>query len=125
MQTRLRGPVLAAVAWLLLGVPAVAGDWPMWRYDACRSAASPTPLPADLELQWTRHFSPRTQVWPEPLNRDLMSFDRVFEPVVLGQRMFIGFNDSDKVGRIYFGGVCVCPVALGASSWSASGAWAM
>lgn len=29
-------------------------DWPMWRYDANRSAASPAELPAELHLQWKR-----------------------------------------------------------------------
>ena len=35
---------------------AVAGDWPMWRYDAGRTAASPDSLPADLKLSWTRQY---------------------------------------------------------------------
>ena len=69
----------------------------MWRYDAMRSAASPEELPSQLHLQWTRHYSPRVQVWDDPLNLDLMAYDRVFEPVVLGERVFIGFNDADKV----------------------------
>ena len=74
-----------------------AADWPMWRYDAMRSAASPEELPPQLHLQWTRQYSPRVQVWDDPLNQDLMAYDRIFEPVVLGERVFIGFNDADKV----------------------------
>ena len=69
----------------------------MWRFDANRSAASPEALPAELHLQWTRQYSPRVQVWDDPLNNDLMSYDRVFEPVVMGERVFLGFNDTDKV----------------------------
>lgn len=46
---------------------------------------------------WTRAYSPRVPAWEDPLNQDLMSFDAVFEPVVLDGRMFIGFNDRDKV----------------------------
>lgn len=69
----------------------------MWRADANRSATSSEELPPQLHLQWTRHYSPRVQVWDDPLNLDLMSYDRVFEPVVLGERVFIGFNDTDKV----------------------------
>ncbi len=72
-------------------------DWPMWRYDAEHRAASPEELPEKLQLQWTLKFSPREQVWDDPLNHDLMPYDRVFEPIVLGQRMFVSFNDSDKV----------------------------
>lgn len=69
----------------------------MWRYDAEHRAASPEELPDKLQLQWTLKFSPREQVWDDPLNHDLMPYDRVFEPIVLGQRMFVSFNDSDKV----------------------------
>ena len=31
------------------------------------------------------------------LNQNLMQFDRVFEPIVAGNKMFLGFNDQDKV----------------------------
>ena len=89
-------PVAGLLA-LLLAWPALAADWPMWRFDANRSAASPEVLPAELHLQWTRQYSPRVQVWDDPLNHDLMPYDRVFEPVVLGERVFLGFNDTDKV----------------------------
>jgi outer membrane protein assembly factor BamB len=81
----------------LLARPGFAADWPMWRADANRSAASPEGLPAQLHLQWTRHYAPRVPVWDDPLNQDLMAYDRIFEPVVLGERVFIGFNDADKV----------------------------
>ncbi len=82
---------------LLLTGPALAADWPMWRFDAQRSAASPEVLPAQLHLQWTRKYAPRVQVWDDPLNHDLMPYDRIFEPVVLGERVFLSFNDADKV----------------------------
>jgi len=74
-----------------------AEDWPMWRYDAGRTANSPEQLPATLHLKWTRQYRPRTPVWDDPLNQDLMPYDRIFEPVVAGGRMFVAFNDSDKV----------------------------
>lgn len=74
-----------------------ANDWPMWRYDASRSAASPHELPDDLQLTWTKTLSPRKQAWDNPLNLDLMTYDRVFEPIVLDGRLFIGFNDRDKL----------------------------
>ncbi len=84
--------------WLgFLGMAVDAGDWPMWRYDAGRTAASGDELPAQLTLQWTRTYSPRTQVWDDPLNNDMMPYDRVFEPVVMDGRMFVGFNDQDQV----------------------------
>ena len=75
----------------------VADDWPMWRYDAARSAASPNELESELGLVWEKQFSERTQAWDDPLNLDLMTYDRVFEPIVIDGRLIIGFNDRDKV----------------------------
>jgi outer membrane protein assembly factor BamB len=86
---------LAAV--VLLDLPSHADDWPMWRYDAGRTAASPASLPDDLKLQWTREFAPRRPVWDDPLNRDMMPYDRVFEPILMDGRLFVAFNDRDKV----------------------------
>lgn len=74
-----------------------ANDWPMWRFDASRSAASPEALPDQLQLQWQRQFAPRVQAWDDPLNLDLMTYDRSFEPIVIDGRMFVGFNDRDKL----------------------------
>jgi len=74
-----------------------ACDWPMWRYDANRSASSPQKLPDKLYLQWMREYPKLTQAWENPLNRDLMQFDKVYEPVVHGKTLFIGSNASDKV----------------------------
>jgi len=87
-----------------------ASDWPMWRYDASRSAASTEQLPSELTLQWTRKFSPRKQAWDDTLNLDLMTYDRVFEPVVMNGRLFIGFNDRDKLTAY--------DVETGAELWS-------
>lgn len=80
-----------------VGVPATAGDWPQWRFDAGHTAAAPDSLPAELSLHWTRQYPPREPVWEDPLNRDMMPYDRVFEPVIAQGRMFLSFNDSDKV----------------------------
>ncbi|MBN2506033.1 MAG: PQQ-binding-like beta-propeller repeat protein [Verrucomicrobia bacterium] len=90
-------PARACLWALLLAGSALADDWPMWRHDAGRSAYSSEDLPATLHLHWVREYGPRVQAWDDPLNHDLMSYDRIFEPVVLGDRMFIGFNDTDKV----------------------------
>ncbi len=86
---------------VLLTVPSfdvfATDDWPQWRFDAGHTAASPNVLPAKLSLQWTRRYSQREQVWDDPLNHDLMPYDRIFEPIISDGRMFIGFNDTDKV----------------------------
>ena len=74
-----------------------ASDWPTWRYDASRSASSPAGLPAELHLQWDHQYTARERVWNDPLNWDLMRYDKVFEPIVVGNTMFLGFSDSDKI----------------------------
>jgi outer membrane protein assembly factor BamB len=89
--------LIFAIAACVAVAAAPAADWPMWRYDAGRTASSPEELPGTLHLQWTRRYAPREQVWDDPLNHDLMPYDKVFEPVVAGGRMFVGFNDRDKV----------------------------
>ncbi|MBX3420882.1 MAG: PQQ-binding-like beta-propeller repeat protein [Pirellulaceae bacterium] len=78
-------------------VSRAAENWPMWRYDAQRSAASPNQLPDDLQLLWSMQQAPREPVWDDPLNQDLMPYDRIFEPIVMDGRMFVGFNDQDKL----------------------------
>ena len=76
---------ILAVAFLWITCSSLsAADWPMWRYDAEHRAASPENLPDELQHQWTLKLSPREQVWDDPLNHDLMSYDRIFEPIVLG-----------------------------------------
>ena len=93
-----RAIAYAAFAFLMIAAgPAWSADWPMWRYDAGRTAASAEQLPEKLQLLWTRKGEPREQAWDDPLNLDLMTYDRVFEPIVMGGRMFVAYNDRDKV----------------------------
>jgi len=47
--------------------------------------------------RWTQNLGKRDQVWDDLLNNDLMTYDKILEPVVYGKRMFVGFNDSDKL----------------------------
>ena len=79
---------------------ASAADWPMWRYDANRSAASPAGIPETLNLQWVAQYTPRNDAWDDPLNQDMMRYDRVFEPIVVGKTLLIGFNDTDKMAAL-------------------------
>ena len=76
---------------------AAAQDWPMWRYDANRSAASPNTFPDHPQLIWSASLNARKQAWDDPLNLDLMTYDRVFEPIVIDGRLLVGFNDNDKL----------------------------
>lgn len=100
----------ACVCLMITGHWGEASDWPMWRFDASRSAASSEQLPPELTLQWTREFSPRKQAWDDALNLDLMTYDRIFEPVVMNGRLFLGFNDRDKLAAY--------DVKTGAELWS-------
>lgn len=82
----------------LVSLPSVAAEnWPMWRYDSERSAASTNSVPDDLNVLWKRQFDPRQPAWDDPLNLDLMTYDRTFEPIVMDGRLFMGFNDSGKL----------------------------
>ena len=83
---------------ILILNPTFAGcHWPMWRADAARTATTSENINTNLNLQWVRQFGPREPVWDDPLNQDLMPYDRVFEPIILNQTLFVGFNDRDKV----------------------------
>jgi len=80
--------------WLLPTV--VQGhDWPMWRYDAGRTAASPEELPAQMHLQWTRELAPPRPAWPK--SQDRLQFDASYEPVVAGKTLFVGSMVTDSV----------------------------
>ena len=98
-RRQLAGLVMLA-SWgllLLMAARGLTSDWPMWRYDAGRTATSPAELPEELHPSWVVEYTPRKPVWDDPLNQDLMPYDRLFEPVVVGTTMLIGFNDSDKL----------------------------
>jgi len=70
-------------------------DWPMWKYDAGRTAATPEELPARLHLQWTRELAPPKPAWPE--SQDRLQFDASYEPVVAGTTLFVGSMVTDSV----------------------------
>jgi len=85
--------------WLLTAffLPAITHghDWPMWRYDAGRCAASPEELPAEMHLQWVRELAPPKPAWPR--SQDRLQFDASYEPVVAGKTIFVGSMVSDRV----------------------------
>lgn len=87
-------PLLGLAALLIAPAHAQSADWPHWRYDAKRSNASPQELPAKLQLAWTRELPPLKAAWPDQAK---MQFDAAYEPVVLGQRMFVGSSLFDTV----------------------------
>jgi len=92
--SRLRCLLILFGCWLL---PAVANghDWPMWRYDAGRRAATPGALPKQMHLQWVRELVPPRPAWPESQYR--LRFDASYEPVVAGETVFVGSMVADSV----------------------------
>ncbi|MFQ5733964.1 MAG: PQQ-binding-like beta-propeller repeat protein [Planctomycetaceae bacterium] len=84
-----------AVAVACLGaVDAFAGDWPQFRYDAHRSAASPETLPAPLHLQWVRDMGTPRPAFPNEIR---LLYDVSYEPIVLGKTMFVPSMVTDSV----------------------------
>jgi outer membrane protein assembly factor BamB len=86
--------LLTLIALAFLPLTTAAGDWPMWRHDAGRSAASPHSLPPRLQLQWVRSLPPLKPAWPD---QPKLQVDTVYEPVVLGKRLFVGSSCFDSV----------------------------
>ncbi len=118
-------PASLLVTFMATSTAARADDWPMWRYDAQRSAASGNKLPAELRPLWKREFTSRQPVWDDPLNLDLMTYDRVFEPIVMDGRLYLGFNDRDKLlaldadtGRELWSVYAEAPVRLPPAGWN-------
>lgn len=73
-------------------------DWPMWQYDAARSAASPVELAEDLHLQWVRELPPPKRAWPHQWDhRGKLDFDLSYAPVVKDGRVFVPSNVTDSV----------------------------
>ncbi len=65
----------------------------MWRADPGRTATVAQPFPEKLKTLWTRQLPPLT-----PAYRDArLQFDRGYEPVVLGKRLFLASSREDSV----------------------------
>lgn len=97
-------------------------DWPLWRYDASRSAVSPAPLPEKLHLQWVRELPKPAPAWSEEQYK--LQFDRSYEPIVMGGQIFVGSMVSDKVtaydtesGRQNWQFFCDGPVRFAPIAW--------
>jgi len=92
---RIRHQLLTIVLLLTTsGSLATAEDWPMWRHDAGRSAASAEQLPAQLSLQWSRQLVAPSMAWPEDPR---IHFDAAPEPISAGGLIFVGSSTTDSV----------------------------
>jgi outer membrane protein assembly factor BamB len=86
----------AGLAIACAGPFAAAGDWPTWRYDAARSAAAPQGIAPNPVLLWSRKLTPVRQAWPLEMNQRL-DFDASYEPVVMGQLLFLGSPNTGSI----------------------------
>lgn len=70
-----------------------AADWPMWRHDSGRTAATREFLAENLHEIWSRELPA-----PAPAYQDVrLRFDAAPEPIVLGKRLFVGSNADDSL----------------------------
>ena len=74
---------------------AKASNWPMWRYDANRSANSPSQLPDELHLIWKRQLETPKPAWSEEQYK--LQFDKSYEPVAANKLLFIASMVNDSV----------------------------
>ena len=74
-----------------------AADWPQYRHDAGRSAATDAALPAELHLQWTAHLPKPQPAFP---SEERLRFDASFDPVVMGDTMFVPSMVTDSVTAV-------------------------
>ena len=73
------------------------GDWPQFRYDAGRTAATPHSLPDDLTLRWTRTLPAPRPAYPHEIR---LAFDASYEPVVRGDTLFVPSMVTDSVTAV-------------------------
>jgi outer membrane protein assembly factor BamB len=83
-----------ALAVCLFVTNASATDWPQFRCDAGRTAASSQELPSELHLQWVRELPTPAPAFPGNVR---LEFDTTYEPVVLGKTMFVPSMITESV----------------------------
>lgn len=81
------------VIFLFFSAFANAADWPMWRHDPGRTAATTQTMPAEPRLIWSRELPPLRPAFKEPR----LQFDRSYEPVAAGKRLLVGSSREDCV----------------------------
>jgi len=96
----------AALLLCALCAAVCAADWPTWRHDARRSAASPEELPGKLHLLWARDYPPLAPAWPD---QPRLRFDVAYEPIAAGGMLFFGSSANDSVTAL--------DAATGAERW--------
>lgn len=87
-------PLVLLILVCMLTAQVRAGDWPQFRYDVGRTAATPHDLPTDLQLCWKRTLPTPRPAFPHELR---LGYDASYEPVVLDKTMFVPSMVTDSV----------------------------
>ena len=85
---------LFITGFLFLSGSTEAADWPMWRYDAGRTAATAESLPGKLSLSWSLELPKLEAAWP---NQPQLQFDVGYQPIVADGIMFVGSSSNDSM----------------------------
>ena len=97
-RTRLPACIVLILVIRSASPDARADDWPMWRYDANRSAACPQKLAPQLYLRWIRHYPRLQPAWP---GETWQQFDGIYQPVVMGKKLFVGSSRNDSLTALH------------------------
>ena len=85
---------LALALFLLCSLATCATDWPARRRGVAPVRGAEQRLPGRLQLQWVRRLPPLAAAWPD---QPKLQADAVYQPVVLGQRLFVGSSRHDTL----------------------------
>jgi len=86
------GTLACVLGWLTTS--AWGGDWPQFRYDAGRTAATPDSLPEKLQLRWVRTLPAPRPAFPHEVR---LAYDASYEPVVSGHTIYVPSMVTDSV----------------------------
>jgi len=94
-RTLLAAGCCLCMLYFALMCPLATADWPMYRNNAGRTGYTAATIPNQLALRWSVKSEHRPQpAWPRS---DRMLFDRAFQPVVAGGRLFYGDSVDGSV----------------------------
>ncbi len=82
------------LGFMLCGSGLRAADWPMWRYDAGRTAVCSAELPGELHLHWHRKLPPQIPAWKDETS---MQFDRSYEPIIVDGLLLVGSTVNGRL----------------------------
>jgi len=86
--------LFAAMVVFFASAGALGADWPQYRCDAGRTAASAQSLPADLYRLWVRELPTPQPAFPTEIR---LRYDATYEPVVMGKTMFVPSMVTDSM----------------------------